>query len=492
MATDASIPLGMQPVNPMQNLSSLMGIAAQRQAISSSQTAQQGQQISNDNAGISLRERQALQPILSNPKAWTDPTTGDLDLNKLGPMVMQAAPTTGGDVIRTMIGVQQDRTNAKRLISTQTDENNTRVGSALASLPSDASSDDIDKTFGVIKSMYPNPDMQNVLTSMQGKLQKVLTHSTDPEQRQFAIQQAARMFLPQPTQQEMASPTLAFPQTQAGIQPFNTKAGVPGIPIGPTGAAMTPPNQVVPTTGGGIAVANPTTGQVGGFGGQPAPQVDLPAGETKDTQAELQAQRTAAQQAANSAPVMHNLNRGVIAEVDKGITTGKLGEIIQRVKSATGFAGDTGTDYNTLGKLLERSALTSAQAMGPHTNAGLEAQVRANGSTDYSPGAIRKIAALNDAATTGASMYQSGLESAISKSGGSVFAKRQFDQQWASAMNPSNGVDGVQVLRFKNAVDSGDQTEKAAILKEVGGPGSKGAQALLSKLRSLQQLSVQQ
>lgn len=272
MATDASIPLGMQPVNPMQNLSSLMGIAAQRQAISSSQTAQQGQQISNDNAGISLRERQALQPILSNPKAWTDPTTGDLDLNKLGPMVMQAAPTTGGDVIRTMIGVQQDRTNAKRLISTQTDENNTRVGSALASLPPDATSDDIDKTFGVIKSMYPNPDMQNVLSSMQGKLQKVMTHSNDPEQRQFAIQQAARMFLPQPTQQEMATPSGIPVSDNVSSSVISNKPGttVPqGKPIPGTAVRLQAP------------IGTPTIG-VGGQKGTLGAAAPVQPGETSD------------------------------------------------------------------------------------------------------------------------------------------------------------------------------------------------------------------
>lgn len=295
-------------------------------------------------------------------------------------------------------------------------------------------------------------------------------------------------------QAQAQAPTVAMVPTQAGTQPFNTNPLAAGG-IGPQGVPMIPPNQTIPTTGGGAAIGNTTTGQVGPFaGGQPGmrPQVDFPAGENGATQTELQLQRTSAQQAAATAPTMHNLNRSVIAEVDNGITTGKLGDIIQKVKSATGFFGDTGTDYNTLGKLLERSAITAAQGMGPHTNAGLEAQVRANGSTDYSPGAIRKIAALNDAATTGSTMYQLGLEGAIGAQGGSVFAKRQFDQQWAGAMNPSGGVDGVQALRFKNAIDAGDAIEKAAIIKEVGGAGSKGAQALLGKLRALQQLSGQQ
>lgn len=294
-------------------------------------------------------------------------------------------------------------------------------------------------------------------------------------------------------QSQTTNPSLALVPTAAGTQPFNTN-GFAGK-IGPTGQPMTPPNQTGTDVNGNPVVVNTTTktaAPITGTGGPQAPQMQMPVGENLQTQQALQAERDQAKQAALSAPTMHDINRNIVAEVDKGVTTGTLGSVMNKIRGALGnkVAEEAGTDYNTLGKFLERSALTASQSMGPHTNAGLDAQVRANGSTDYTPGAIRKIATLNDALTTGSSMYQQGLEAAIQQSG-NVFGKRQFDQQWASAMNPSGGVNGVQALRLKNAVDNGDKKEITAITQEVGGPGSKGATALHAKLVQLQQLAPQ-
>lgn len=294
----------------------------------------------------------------------------------------------------------------------------------------------------------------------------------------------------------------AFPAPAAIASDTGTKfvaTGNPeltGVPAGTPGAApaITPPNQVGTDTSGGSTIVNPARGTatpIASTGG--AQPMTFPKGETRDTQAQLQAERTAAQQTANNAGQMHDINRSIVAEVDKGITTGTLGQLKQKVASATGFnlGAETGTDYNVLGKMLERSALQAAQGMGPHTNAGLEAQVRANGSTDYTPQAIRKIANLNDAIVTGSTMYQAGLEGAIANSPNGVFAKRQFDRDWASAMNPTDGVNGVQALRFKNAVDNNDAKGRMEVLAEVGGLGSPGAKALIAKLGALRQMSGQ-
>ena len=284
------------------------------------------------------------------------------------------------------------------------------------------------------------------------------------------------------------NPNTAFIQTAGGIQPYNTNSFAPGG-IGPQGQPMAPPNQVItnPNTGG-LGRVNPATGA--GFN-DTAP----PPGETIETGKRYTDERNAARAAANAAPTLHNINQSIVQELDKGTKTGTLAQVAQKLASATGFqlpaawGGDQAADYNTLGKMLERSALTAAQGMGPHTNAGLEAQVRANGSLDYSPQALRKIASLNDALVTGATLYSSGLEGAMTQQG--QYSKPAFDKAWASAMNPSNGVDGVQALRLKNAVDNQDTKEIQALIKEVGGPGSKGATALRAKLAELQRLSGQ-
>jgi hypothetical protein len=482
MALDPSIPLQAKVPDTVGTLSSLVNLQQ-------STVGLQRQQMAQQQDAIDLQETKNAQDVMRNAPRDAN---GNIDMDKLSPIMAQAAPKNYSRIMSSLSEAQNAANAAKQSWNNLADTTRQRFGKIMTTLVGQ-SPDTIQQTF---QSISQQPEFQAGLPAIQHfwvAAVKPALQSGNQQQIDDAMYRVGKMGETASTQQGMNSPSVATVATDKGTQLINTKAGVPGASVGPMGEPMTPPNQTVQTTGGGTALANPATGQVKPLmpAAPSAPQVDFPAGENGATQAELQLQRTAAQQAANTAPTMHNLNRSVISEVDNGITTGKLGELIQKVKSATGFAGDTGTDYNTLGKLLERSAITAAQGMGPHTNAGLEAQVRANGSTEYSPGAIRKIAALNDAAVTGSTLYQAGLENAITSNGGSVFAKRQFDQQWAKAMNPSNGVDGVQALRLKNAVDSGDDKEKTQILKEVGGPGSKGARELLSKLKSLHDLAGQ-
>jgi hypothetical protein len=233
---------------------------------------------------------------------------------------------------------------------------------------------------------------------------------------------------------------------------------------------------------GAILNTRPVPGSYNAVGGSATPSgpaVMPPGGQQAIDDAAKEV--TAARAAANNAPIMHDLNRQIIAETDKGLNTGSLGALTQKIASATGYnlGGQSATDYNTLGKLLERSALQAAQGMGPHTNAGLEAQVRANGSLDYTPQAIRKIAVLNDALTSGAEHYRSGLEQALQASGQNPAVKRVFDQQWAQNFDP-------RIMRLENAAASGDQKEISNVMQELGGPNSKAVRDLQTKARNLQ------
>lgn len=324
-------------------------------------------------------------------------------------------------------------------------------------------------------------------------LQNMPPDDAPPQVVQGFVKQA--LIRAQGVQQHLASitPTPTAVATSGGTQFVNTNPNASTPVAAPMGAPLTPPNQITAGTNGAPVIVNPARGTGAAIQPQGNAPVALPPGETLGTQNELQGQRIAAQQAAAQTGTMHDINRSIVQGVDQGVTTGTLAQLIQKVASATDYklAPGQATDYNVLGKMLERSALTAAQGMGPHTNAGLEAQVRANGSLDYTPQAIRKIATLNDALVTGTSMYQNGLENTINASGGNVFAKRQFDRDWANALNPTGGINGVQALRFKNAVDNGDTKGQAEVLAEVGGQGSKGAAALIAKLNQLRQLAGQ-
>jgi len=218
-------------------------------------------------------------------------------------------------------------------------------------------------------------------------------------------------------------------------------------------------------------------------GSTSAPQLSFPAGESPQTKTALEQESINAKNAALGAPQLHDINKTIMSEVDKGLNTGTLGRLTQQVASGTGFnlGAESSTGYNLLGKMLERSALTAAQSMGPHTNAGLEAAVRANGSLEYTPQAIKTIARLNDALTTGSEKYAQGLQQAIA-AGGSVFSKRQFDQQWSQ--NAS-----VNALKLLNASRNGDKEGVQEVLQTVGGPGSMGAQKLGQQIQNLQSLT---
>jgi hypothetical protein len=220
-------------------------------------------------------------------------------------------------------------------------------------------------------------------------------------------------------------------------------------------------------------------------GSNAAPQISYPNGESVQTKATLEGERNAAKTVALGAQQLHDINRTIFDEASKGFATGKLGAITQDLASRTGYTigtGEDATSYNLLGKMLARSAAQQAASMGPHTNAGLQSAVESNGSLDYTPAAIKTIARLNDAITTGAEKYHQGMEAAIANGGG-IFAKRKFDQQWAENAD-------VNALKILNASKNKDQEEKANVIKSVGGAGSEGAKKLGQKIQNLMLLET--
>jgi hypothetical protein len=474
---DASIPLGIKQPDQMQNLSSLLGVANGMQSL------QQNEQRTQQGA-IDLQERQGMQQFLADPRNFTD-DTGNLDPTKMQAGVSRYAPTTGFKYMQAAAEAHKAHTEATKALNGLTLENRSQIGSVLSALPPDAPPDLVHKTVDALNDQYKGR-LSPLVSIFKGGYDAAVK-SGGASGAQAFIQQAARGVLPQQTQVDLNSGSIAGVQTPGGTQFVQTKTGAAQPQGAQVGQTLAPPNQIITTPTGRTGVANPASGGYSDLtaqGGQAPAPVNFPVGETKETMAELQAQRTAAQQAANTAPVMHDINQTIVREASKGLNTGTLGQLTQKLSSATGYTigKNEATDYNLLGKMLERSALTAAQSMGPHTNAGLEASIRANGSLEYTPTAIKKIAHLNDALVSGAELYRDGLEKTITSSPNNIFAKREFDQKWSKVATP-------QVLRLKNAVDNGNGEEVSSVLKEVGGKGSAGAQKLHKQLTELLQLS---
>jgi hypothetical protein len=482
MPINPTIALGVKNPDATQQLSSLLNVASGAQKV--------------QNDAITLQERQAMQGVMSNPANYT--TDGDFDLKKAQANIMRVAPTTGMKFMQSIAEAHSAATQAASALSKLTDDDRSRIGNALAAIPDNAPPDVAGKTIDALSKQYGARIDPLVRVFKNGYEQ---ASRGGPEMAKNFRMLYARGVLPQTTQQEMDTPQGVVVSNGQESKVVNVKPGVAGMPQGATVPGTQTTMQVGPGSlesvdsdaqGNKYVVSRTPSGAI--VGTRPLQSTNpatpgpftLPPGETPESLRDMQGQRSAAQSAANKAPVMHDINRTIVAEANKGLNTGALGALTQRVASATGYniGSESATDYNVLGKMLERSALEAAQSMGPHTNAGLEAAVRANGSLEYTPQAIKKIAYLNDAIVSGMEMYRNGLEKAIGENGNNVFAKRSFDQEWSKVATP-------QVLRFKNAVDNGNKEEIDNITKEVGGKGSSGARKLHEQLTQLLRLSGQ-
>lgn len=483
MPIDASIPLSFQQINPMQSLASVAGVANQMQGLRNAQVENQLLQQSQQQSAIDLQETQASRQVLSNIKQYQN-SDGSIDFNKLMPDIMAVAPKNGSAILANVYGAQNAATSAKKAIIDTDEDARQNVGNIMYGLQGKDPMT-VHNTIEMLKDKYPT-----LGTALNFAGQYLLAPNVqDQEAFDNGLRTFGRMMLSPQTQQQMESGALSAVPTENGTQlvQLNTGASTPqGAPVG---QPYTPPNQIMPSPTGGLVRVNPATGvatNLHGSGGGEAPLTNYPPGENAATYQALEDQRNAALLAANQAPVMHNITAEIKNALDSGVPAGQLGGTIAKFRSVLGIASPASeqgaSNYDILGKMLERQALVAAQGMGPQTNAGLEAQIKANGSPHYNPTALREIANLNDALVTGSQKYQQGLEQAINQSGGNIFSKRQYDQQWAQNADP-------YALRLLNAAKNGDQQEIHEIFTRIGGPNSAQGKALQQKLLNLKKLS---
>jgi hypothetical protein len=483
MALDPTIALQAQPPSfdtALKPVASLLGIAGAQQQLQTGrlqQTQLQGQ----------LQERENLSKIDWNKFRDQD---GNLDPIAAGNAALQAAPAFYGPALAKQLNeVAKDSITIKQGLQNPNESQRKDIYAGLGALSMDPQLSSAKVLDWASQYSQQNPGAAQLLST-------ALKHApADPGQlKQWLITNRNSVIAPsaQTTNTTLVNDGAATHVVQnSPYQPGAVQdVGQIGNQVGPMQREEIQQdalgNKYIVQRGANGAILNtrPVPGSYNALGGGATPSgpaVMPPGGQQAIDDAAKEV--TAARAAANNAPVMHDLNRQIIAEADKGFATGDAGSWTQKLGSMLGykFSGEDATSYNTLGKLLERSALQAAQGMGPHTNAGLEAQVRANGSLDYTPQAIRKIAVLNDALTSGAEHYRSGLEQALQASGKNPSVKRSFDQDWAKNFDP-------RIMRLENAAAAGDQKEIADVMKELGGPNSKAVRDLRTKAANLQTL----
>lgn len=495
---------GITPPNPnqtVQTLSGLMGIRNQQMQYQLGQQAlQSGQQqldVGQGQAQLAqqqMAERQLYQRALSTGK---DPdgnvlknADGTLNYPAVSNFANKYLPVSGQaiqqNIISTLDNANTYHTNALKL----TNEQRSAVSGVLASGIGEPDSAGVTGRLNDLAQQ--NPDLAPFIKSAQQGVSQIPAGAPQ-DQRDQVLRHVVQGLQPAGTTAAQQSPQMTMitgPGGGAQAVNVNPNSATPvgavgqevaqGIPLGERSNLGT--NSLT----GGLTVTNKNgQGQITSVTNAPTQNVYVP--QPGDAQAipGLSAEREAARTAYANAGTAHTNNQLVLQNIDNVAATGPLGEKARNLLSGYGVNSnsDAATAYDLVGKGLERSALQAAQAMGPNTNAGLEAQVKANGSLGYTPAAIKEVTKLNDALTTGVQAYQPGLEHAIaSNPAAGVIAKRSFDQQWGANFDPT-------IFKYYNAIKSGDATEKAAIEKQLGGINSPAYKAMMKKAQNLQQLS---
>jgi hypothetical protein len=503
MPIDPSIPLQVQQgspfasmqqtMQPMVSLAQLANIRQQNQMLQAeTQNLQQ-----NASQGAQLQaERQKYTAAMQDPNAPFYNQDGTVDPNKFQVWANQNIPLTQGVYGQALLDHTEAVNKYKTTVANMSQSDHQVVNAALSSFvrPDGTVAATPQQIGAQLDAISPQLTGYGNSFVSQAK-QAVQSTANNPQLLGQVLTQLARTTTPATTQQDQRRASTALVNTGAATVPVSATGDYgtpPGAPAGPGVANQVGPEgrQTVtnnPLTGGMAVVNRDANGNITGVTNPPTQGVYVP--QPGDVQAlpELQAERDSARAQYTAAGTQHENNRIVLSNIDNVGATGIAGPAWRNIASAFGLnpgdAKDPATAYDMVGKGLERSALQAAQSMGPQTNAGLDAQIKANGSLGYTPQAIKEITKLNDALVSGTQAYQPGLERAIAANpSAGVFAKRQFDQAWGANFDPT-------IFRYYNAIKNGDTAEQQAIVNQLGGLKSKAYNAMMQKAKNLQQLS---
>jgi hypothetical protein len=213
----------------------------------------------------------------------------------------------------------------------------------------------------------------------------------------------------------------------------------------------------------------------------------MPQGETQDTLKLVQGIRSDANNAVRSAgDQTFNANQ-IIHYADEGLTGKGAGWFSTLRGGLVGLHGDNSdspaTNTQLLGHAIAQQTATAAAAAGlngSNDSRDLAGTMTADGS--WTTPAIQSSARVMRAlGSTGAQLYNSGIENAV-KSGG-PFAARDFQTAWSNAAN----IDGIRLYDAKRNLDS-DPKGLAQVIDSLGGVKSTRYEFALKKIDAMGKL----
>ena len=481
---------GIQTPNLMSSVSQVMNVAKVAQDLKIGQSnVQQAQQ--------QMRERELLQSVMASGKTPDGSSirgpNGEVDPSVMAKYANTYLPLTGQALLQNIIATQHNRIqlmDATRQLGQNTRSDLSGIVSSSIGMGSNP------QKVGAALDAYgqQNPQAASVISRSKSLLAN-LGSNPSPDQMNKALLHLSRELQPEAqtaSEQIPGGPNITGPN--GGVQAVNRTpySYIHMGAIGPEvqqGIPLEARNQfgINPTTGGPMVISKSGQGQITGLTNPPTHGVFIPSPGDVQALPSLQAERVTARQVMLDAPTQHTNNAFVLNNIDKVAATGPVGPTLRNIASAMGVnigpGVDSATAFDLVGKGLERSALQAAQSMGPSTNAGLDAQIKANGTLHYTPQAIKEITHLNDALVSGTQSYQPGLEKAIAANPSSgVFVKRQYDQEWGANFDP-------RIFELYNAAKSGDTATLNGMIRGLGGKGSQAFKNLMLKAANLNKLS---
>lgn len=476
------------------------------------------------------KERIAVQRFLTDPTNFQ--TNGRIDINKLNQTIPLMAPLTGRDVINNLTTLATAQTQSDEAKTKMTTGMREIVGSRLGVLGRMGVTKRAayEAELDLLAEQYKdNEQVKSLVSSYKAQLKAV--GEDDPSLPQIAIRETQSLL--KPTEQETAlAPKVSLTATGGALTPTVTTPSIGGLtpkveasgkpipvtvgpnfleqPTGRVDAANVPtayrfspdgrllgefpiteaparggaPMGGAPATAAPTAAPTPTAGPVQSQMNQALQLRRIPPGETPETMRNLQDIRSKSNEAAKGVQ-NQTFNSNEIIKLADQATTGRGAEMLANLSggyAALPFGGDMATNLQQLGHYMSLQTQSLSSSSGMNTDAGRAIAAEASGTTRWTPEAIKSTARVNRALALATQMYNNGLESAITKSNGDIFAARKYTNDWSNKLD-------IKALKLYDAFVNQDTEGLAQSARELGGKDSAAYKKAKTKIDELKRMA---
>jgi len=482
--TVSNVAVGNAPVPFTTQLGNMVSLQQGMQDLQKGSISLQAQQQAN-------QERQNVIQLTQNDPDFKPGPDGIVDMSKVMPKLMQAAPQTYAQYAQnlntvnngaantngTLIALGGDRLNAMSDVATSVNHPGVTASEVIDTMTDYKKANP--QSAGVIDQFLARVPGMNE-EQLRGALSHISLRS-----KTLAEQQAA--------QNAGATPVNSGGQTQFVATPGNINGTAPGTKLGvPITNTITPGEReklvTDPVSGqtviahlddnGNIVSSRAAAGGQGNGTGRPNTGFQaIPPGESVASGQQFQSIREQSNAAVQPARTASFNNKQILGLLNSGTTTGQGAETAKKVFGSLGleWSNDEGKNLATMQHYLAQNQIAAEQTMGVrHTDAGGQEAGAVTGNISIPTEALKGIVKTNDAFSTAIPLYNQGMEAAIKK-GGSVYAIRQFRNEWSQNFDPN-------VFRYQNAIRNGDAAEKAAIERRSDFPQIMQHAAVLHNL----------